>query len=622
MVYEGKHYAPNQSLTSQFDIMRSHTVLFALVSCCLTREILSFDFKSPTIVIGRSPSQFNSFSQLSLYSTQAITPTLISSKRRFDWISSISATLNDFSSTTSTVTATTSDDDIQESDLVREVGFLPKNSKNLPEKRGFKKSRDQDRIRIRFERQAQRADESRQQFLMGKQEKNMNYQNQESSSLHDSKQFNNNNNNNKKRNNDEKDHTCMIYEIAKLLKASKSEREMNQILRNAKLSPRDESDLVRILGSRCAYDPMLFLLYNSPNGPNVHSYTSAIASLAHSSSPDYRKQALKVLDSMSNKGVVPNSFTFTAAFLAVDGAAQAIEMMKKIDILSEEIDSRNNNLHNVFTFNSAIHSCSRGNSPNGFKTARQFYESMNEKNIAPNEKTLTSLLHCATKSISYTNKQIEKQSIFHSAMSLLDDMRLHKNIVPSPKAWGAALSVCAAAGADEKAKEIFDTMGEVGCTKNIIHYNQYLSALAKAGKDDLVWRVFEGMQKDSNVLPEIVTLNTVLGAFARSGNYTQASRLLSRMKEGEFEFREARNGREYVPLRGHSIENKLFPDTISYNSVLSACSDSKEALCLVNEVSYVLSYVIRFPLKIYVVPDQNSFAYRVRCVCLAEGALT
>jgi len=475
-------------------------------------------------------------------------------------------------------------------------GFVLNSSRALPEKRGYKRARDEERIRTRFERQADRANEIRENFLSG----NMNID--EGEAVNNNKkqerrfernvqqQENLNNISNQQRiNKGKKRQKLYLYDLAKSMKSLRSDKDRKELLDNTKLSSRGETDLIRLLGSQRAYQPMIFLLDHSSNGPSVHSYTSAIAALSQSSHNNDRKKALKLLDIMPEHGIIPNSFTFTAAFLAVDGPVKAREMMNRIrKIETENMNDfvKHDSLYNIFTFNSAIHSCSRGKSSEGFQTAYEFYQTMEKHGIPPNEKTLASILHCAAKSISFLSHASKKKLVMNDALDFLYRMRFVKGIQPSSKAWGAALSVCAAAGADDKGEEIFRSMEETGCEKNIMHYNQYLSVLAKAGKDEKVWEVFEDMRLNSNVMPEIVTLNTVLGSFARTSNYQKAVELLNRMKQGEFELCEERNGRDYVATRGNNVANKLLPDTISYNSVLSACSDAKEAYKLVNEVNF------------------------------------
>ena len=456
--------------------------------------------------------------------------------------------------------------DHNESDITSsEQGFLELSSRSLPEKRGLKRRRDKERLQIRFERQAERVNKNRNDFLKQKNDLTKAKQRQK---------YNGN--------------RCELQKIAESIEACKSEKEMNDIMEQSKLSQRDETDLLRLLGSRCSYTEMLYILDCSLHKPSVHSYTSVIASLAQSTSINDRRKALNVLDTMMEKDIIPNSFTFTAAFLAVDNPSATMEILERMNLIEKErISKKMESIFNIFTYNSAIHSCSRGRSNQGFDTAYQLYQTMQSKQIEPNDKTISSLLHCATKSITYSRNQRMKQTIMNSAIQILDDIP-SKNL--SPKAWGVALSVCSAAMDDKKAKEIFDEMGQLGCSKNIMHYNQYLSALAKGGRDDLVLDVYQEMMDDPNVIPGIVTLNTVLGAFSKTGNYERASSLLSQMKKGEIVVSKRRKGSDYLPLQQQMIQKSILPDTISYNSVLSACSDAKEALQLVNEVSVAHSF--------------------------------
>ena len=364
------------------------------------------------------------------------------------------------------------------------------------------------------------------------------------------------------------------------------------------LSARDETNLIRLLGARGAYDAMLkylrflasdkYMLLSTDHlsGASVFAYTAAITALAQSSDRRYRSKSKRLLKEMEENGVQPNSFAFTALFLSVDGGSEAKKMMgiAKNYIGSEEIG--------VHLYNAAIYACSRGTGKKDkdFQTALYLFREMQKKGIQRDERTFSSMLHVCAK-----NGQARV------AISLLDEMRRIPGLSkPNAKVWGAVLRACATRGEYKKAIEFLLEMRSDGVKPNVLHYNSVFAALAKSGEKDLALKLLNHMQNGTaehfsldsssniafsdediispSVQADLISLNTVLRAYTHpeSADFDGAFKLLNRMKNGEF------------TIAAKDRNQRIDPDVISYNTVLSACEDPKVALSLLNEVSVIV----------------------------------
>lgn len=312
-----------------------------------------------------------------------------------------------------------------------------------------------------------------------------------------------------------------------------------------------------------------------------YAYTAAITALAQASNQSLRSQAIKLLDEMDDKGIPPNTYAFTAAFLAVDGGKPALELLKRAKRHAKTVEI------GVHLYNSAIHACSRNgvDGRNGWQTALSLFRQMPRDGVQANEQTYASLLHACARS-----------GQLKVALSVFDEMKNTSGIPPKSanKVWGAALRACATAGNGKKAMELMGEMVKSGIGANTLHYNSVLAALAKEGDDILALELLDQMQagtvqqlflgdeephaivsgtKDDDAMPDLVSINTVLSAFVKAENYNGAKDFFERVKCGEF---------MYVRGDQHAV---IRPDIISYNSLLSACRDPEEAASIINEVS-------------------------------------
>ncbi len=374
--------------------------------------------------------------------------------------------------------------------------------------------------------------------------------------------------------------------VDELVASETHDKDGSPVSLSSLVIPRDQSNLIRLLGAKGSYSSMLKLLRHFHKGKNenggsqngVYAYTAAITALAQSSNPRWKSQAVGLLDEMDELSILPNTFTFTAVFLAINGGKAAVEILQRAKRYPKTVEI------GVHVYNSAIHACSRqdtGNSTNGWQTALMLFRQMPRDKVKPNEQTYASLLHALAKS-----------GQLKVALSIFDEMKNTLGIAKgsSNKVWGAALRACATAGDGKKAMDLLKDMLQEGMNPNTLHYNSVLSALAKEGSDLLALELLERIQDDSvhelfpeleiphhvysgsGAMPDLISINTVMSSFVSSKSYLGAKGFLNRVKRGEFKFR---RGDDRAIIR---------PDIISYNSLLSACQDPQEAFSLIREV--------------------------------------
>ena len=370
------------------------------------------------------------------------------------------------------------------------------------------------------------------------------------------------------------------------------------------IMPRDQSNLIRLLGSKGvgAYTTMLKLLHHLVNDASMsvsgcqYAYTAAIIVLAQSSSKRWKAQAIALLDEMDSKHIEPNTYTYTAAFHAVDGGKAALELLNRAkrkrssvhsesETETETVEGAMSMAMSIHLYNGAIHACSRSSDidgkNNGWQAALSIFRTqMPRDGVAPNEITYVSLLHACAKA-----------GQLKVAMSIFDEVISTTNMSESINIWGAALRACATTGNSKKAMEVMGEMIRGGIVPTTLHYNYVLSALAKEGEDGMAVEFFDrilagtvygifvsGIEESEslqscNAMPDLVSVNTVLTSFVKSANFTAAKHFFGRLKRGEF---------MYNRLDSRAV---IRPDVISYNSLLSVCNNSNEAKIIMQEVS-------------------------------------
>lgn len=324
----------------------------------------------------------------------------------------------------------------------------------------------------------------------------------------------------------------------------------------AKLSWREQVHLIQELERSDRYNTILELVKAQNDTLQQGVLEAAIVALHHSSPSRWSQ----VFNLCKKHSILLSTNTCIKLFESVSSASEAATLMQDLQSLNRSTTTT------VNVWNAALFACRRNNKNDNWQYSLHLLREMKRQGIIPNVKTYGHVL--------YTCAQSGQVRI---ALSLLEQVQQEEVNVTSPQIWGAALYACAKAvdySAHEDALSILQHMQSQQIPINTIHVSAFLSTCAKAGKDNVAQDVLTCFRNDQEfhlnklVIPsvsiDLVVVNTVLLACAKARNYTAAHDILQGLKRGDYA----------------NVE----PDVISYNTVLSACTDPMQAKALVKEV--------------------------------------
>jgi pentatricopeptide repeat protein len=161
-------------------------------------------------------------------------------------------------------------------------------------------------------------------------------------------------------------------------------------------------------------------------------------------------------------------------------------------------------------------------------------------------------------------------------------MKNTPHLKPDDFVWAAAINVCAQAADYRGAMQVTNDMQSAGYRPNLRHCSALIKAFVKSEKGDLALLALKMMVGSSDVedqshpfhlpktAPDLIALNTVVAACAKSQNFEGAMSIYKQMKAGEFHDPDS---------------NKVIaPDLITHHGMLMACSDPEDARQIVKEV--------------------------------------
>eukprot|EP00986_Skeletonema_menzelii_P012920 scaffold7298_cov150-Skeletonema_menzelii.AAC.20 len=356
----------------------------------------------------------------------------------------------------------------------------------------------------------------------------------------------------------------------------------------SRITPRDASSLIRLLGRHGALTSMLTFLRRFCHDIHeinivgsgsttqskvaeeaiLYAYTAAIAacskpqpnSLVLSSQhpnqrgdSQYRSKAflLQLLEEMENgygKRILPNSYTLSAVLIGIDDGLDALKLLETF-VEKYGADAITAQVYNVVL---ACFSGEKYNS-NGWHHAISLLQRMKRQGPQPNEQ-----------SFSYVLQSCAGSGQVKVALSLLDEVR-QSSLETTPKLYLPLLKVAAKDGHSDLVWSLINTMKGDSIQITTMHLNLYLQSLAKAGLHIKALGVLRGMiqQSDPMQLPDLISFNTVLSACANSNDYEAAHALFDQMK-------------------GEIFEN-IRPDVVSFNTLIS-CAPPQTGLDLIHEM--------------------------------------
>ncbi len=357
----------------------------------------------------------------------------------------------------------------------------------------------------------------------------------------------------------------------------------------SRITPRDASSLIRLLGRHGALTSMLTFLrrfchdiheINTDSSGStsrskvadeaiLYAYTAAIAacskpqpnSLVLSSQhpnqsqgdSQYRSKAflLQLLEEMENgygSRILPNSYTLSAILIGIDDGLEAHELLETF-VQTYGADAITVQIYNV------VLACFSGEkyTSNGWHHAISLLQRMKRQGPQPNEQ-----------SYSYVLQSCAGSGQIKVALSLLDEVR-QSSMETTQKLYLPLLKVSARDGHSDLVWSLINTMKDDSIQITTMHLNLYLQSLAKAGLHIKALGVLRGMiqQSDEMQLPDLISFNTVLSACASSNDYEAAQALFDQM-------------------RGEIFEN-IRPDVVSFNTLIS-CAPPQAGLDLIHEM--------------------------------------
>ncbi|OWZ20859.1 putative mitochondrial protein [Phytophthora megakarya] len=217
-----------------------------------------------------------------------------------------------------------------------------------------------------------------------------------------------------------------------------------------------------------------------------------------------------------------------------------------------EITNHFNLVPDVVTFTSAIHACARG-AKFDVPMATNLLNEMISVGVQPNARTYGAVILAYARmdrweeikdlvnSIPYTD-DAHKTEVFtcaiiscsrnrqHQFVFQLFELLLEDGVYPGDNVCNAVLSSCARTSALPQLRRICKLV-EHHATPSAYSYNCIISAFGNSCNMDEAFEVFEKMQKDPIVSPDIVTFNSLLLAAVRSRKVGMFPDILSLMNE-------------------------------------------------------------------------------------------
>ncbi len=148
------------------------------------------------------------------------------------------------------------------------------------------------------------------------------------------------------------------------------------------MKPQQLTREIKFLSKKKRYNELRALSRSSSIPHNVYTYTALITSFALSTLVDKRRIVDDMFIEMEEKEILPNSYTITAALVAVDGGKEAMEFLD----FAREKYGHCIELSELVIYNAAIKCCSRSPRRSHLNSIPMFSTSTNTNKRNPNFK--------------------------------------------------------------------------------------------------------------------------------------------------------------------------------------------------------------------------------------------
>ncbi|KAG7351996.1 PPR: pentatricopeptide repeat domain containing protein [Nitzschia inconspicua] len=352
--------------------------------------------------------------------------------------------------------------------------------------------------------------------------------------------------------------------------------------------------------------------------PSVVSYSTVLDGYARSTEPGAPLRAESLLREMLDKhrngvsAVAPNAVSFNSVIFShmKSGNIQAAESLLR-QMHDEYIRSGNKDIRPTLeTYSSVMSGLSRTRRRDAGERAEKLFHDV--KNMArsgdldkaPDLVLYNTVLDCWAKSSG--SKSPDKAKCF------LDTM-IADGVTPDVISFNTVIHSMANAGRFREAEDMLEEMKEVGVQPNTVTFNTVLSAYVSAvsskskkgkvspsDKENLterIQRLFDDLKKNRRDMLDVVTYNTVLNFYSHAGDPEKAIDLLEEMLAPNscvppdvFSLNTvisawANSGQEDAPERAEAVFNQvlpqnreqrqILPNTVTFNSVMSTWTKSR-----------------------------------------------
>lgn len=300
--------------------------------------------------------------------------------------------------------------------------------------------------------------------------------------------------------------------------------------------------------------------------------------------PDRAKDMLR-----QTKTITPNSYHYNAVLMGYAKRGWA----KKAEKLLKEMQGMQIDGPNAVTYNVVLDSLSKSGDSDAVKRAEHIWKKMMKNaGIKPDMFTFTSLfsLYAKNGDGDKSERLLEQVVGLHRAGKLKDG--------PNAFTYRCVIDALAKSTAPERAEEILYRMQERGIEPNRFHFCGVLGAYARNGKADQCEKLLQCMY-ESHVAgslpeaPDVVAFNSVVFAWAKSG----ADNALSKARG----------------IVDDMINAGILPNLITYNCLLSAAKDGKEAEQMLKQMNE-----LHLKGELEAAPNTVSYNYCLNALATSE----
>ncbi|KAI5416732.1 putative pentatricopeptide repeat-containing protein At1g74580 [Lathyrus oleraceus] len=331
--------------------------------------------------------------------------------------------------------------------------------------------------------------------------------------------------------------------------------------------------------------------------PDEFTYCSLINGFCQDGDPD---QAVAVFKDGIGKGLMPSVIVYNTL---IKGLCQQGLILPALQLMNEMAE---NGCHpDIWTYNVIINGlCKMG----CLSDANHFIDDAIAKGCIPDIFTYNTLVdgYC-------------KQMKLDSAIELVNRM-CSQGMTPDVITYNTLLNGLCKAAKPEEIMEIFKAIPDKGCAPNIITYNIIIESLCKSKKVNEAVDLL-GEMKSKGLTPDVVSFGTLITGFCNIGDLDGAYRLFRGMEKQSdvchttatynimlCAFSEQLNMKMTVRLFSEMKKNSCDPDNYTYRVII-------DGFCKTGNVTRGYSFLLENIEKGFI-PSLTTFGRVLNCLCM------